>query len=58
MASAGYAQNEIFIDFYFPSASAKDAEGIFQSWVEDFQEEYEGASCIPSSPAAAPTRAI
>ena len=35
---AGYAQDEVVIDFYFPSATANDAEGIFQRYADTFQE--------------------
>lgn len=42
MAGAGFAQDDIVIDFYFPSATANDAEGIFQRYADLFQEENPG----------------
>ena len=36
---AAQAQEEIVIDFYFPSATANDAEGIFQRYAELFHAE-------------------
>lgn len=42
IAGAGYAQDDIVIDFYFPSATANDAEGIFQRYADMFQEDYPG----------------
>ena len=44
---ATYAQDEIVIDFYFPSATANDAEGIFQGYADMFQEENPGISVNP-----------
>ena len=41
------AQDDIVIDFYFPSATANDAEGIFQRYAEMFQEENPGVSINP-----------
>ncbi len=41
------AQDNIVIDFYFPSATANDAEGIFQRYAEMFQEENPGISINP-----------
>ncbi len=39
MTGAAFAQETVVIDFYFPSATANDAEGIFQSYADMFQEE-------------------
>ena len=39
---AASAQGDIVIDFYFPSATANDAEGIFQRYADMFQEENPG----------------
>ncbi len=44
---ASYAQDDIVIDFYFPSATANDAEGIFQRYADDFQEENPGIAINP-----------
>ncbi len=41
------AQDEIVIDFYFPSATANDAEGIFQRYADMFEEENPGISINP-----------
>lgn len=38
-AGAMQAQEEVVIDFYFPSATANDAEGIFQRYAELFHAE-------------------
>ena len=45
--SALYAQDDIVIDFYFPSATANDAEGIFQRYADMFQEDNPGISINP-----------
>ncbi len=42
-----YAQDDIVIDFYFPSATANDAEGIFQRYADMFEEENPGISVNP-----------
>ncbi len=39
MTGAIQAQEEIVIDFYFPSATANDAEGIFQRYADMFHAE-------------------
>ena len=44
---AAYAQDDIVIDFYFPSATANDAEGIFQRYADMFHEENPGISVNP-----------
>lgn len=44
---ATYAQDDIVIDFYFPSATANDAEGIFQRYADMFEEENPGISINP-----------
>ena len=44
---AAYAQGDIVIDFYFPSATANDAEGIFQRYADTFQEENPGITINP-----------
>ncbi len=44
---AAYAQDDIVIDFYFPSATANDAEGIFQRYADRFHEENPGISVNP-----------
>ena len=44
---AAYAQDDIVIDFYFPSATANDAEGIFQRYADMFEEENPGISINP-----------
>ena len=41
------AQDDIVIDFYFPSATANDAEGIFERYAEMFQEENPGITINP-----------
>ncbi|MCY3781968.1 MAG: ABC transporter substrate-binding protein [Chloroflexi bacterium] len=41
------AQDEIVIDFYFPSATANDAEGIFHRYADLFQEENPGITVNP-----------
>ena len=41
-AGAGFAQGGVVIDFYFPSATADDAEGIFQRYADTFQERNPG----------------
>ena len=41
-AGAALAQDDVVIDFYFPSATANDAEGIFQRYADMFQEENPG----------------
>ena len=45
--SALYAQDDIVIDFYFPSATANDAEGIFQRYADMFQDDNPGISINP-----------
>ena len=47
MAGAVSAQDDIVIDFYFPSATANDAEGIFQRYAELFQEQNSGVTINP-----------
>lgn len=44
---AAHAQDDIVIDFYFPSATANDAEGIFQRYADMFQEDNPGISVNP-----------
>lgn len=44
---AAKAQDDIVIDFYFPSATANDAEGIFQRYADMFAEENPGISINP-----------
>ncbi|MCY4146929.1 MAG: ABC transporter substrate-binding protein [Chloroflexi bacterium] len=44
---AAYAQDDIVIDFYFPSATANDAEGIFQGYADRFAEENPGIRINP-----------
>ena len=46
-ASVMQAQDDIVIDFYFPSATANDAEGIFQRYADMFQDENPGISVNP-----------
>ena len=41
------AQDNIEIDFYFPSATANDAEGIFQRYADLFQEQNSGITINP-----------
>ena len=41
------AQDDIVIDFYFPSATANDAEGIFQRYADTFAERNEGITINP-----------
>ena len=41
------AQDNIEIDFYFPSATANDAEGIFQRYADLFQEQNPGITINP-----------
>ena len=41
------AQSDIVIDFYFPSATANDAEGIFQRYADLFQERNPGITINP-----------
>lgn len=38
---------EIVIDFYFPSATANDAEGIFEGYAEMFEAEHPGIDVNP-----------
>ena len=45
--SALMAQDDIVIDFYFPSATANDAEGIFQRYADMFAEENPGILINP-----------
>ena len=47
MTGAVTAQDDIVIDFYFPSATANDAEGIFQRYADTFEERNEGISINP-----------
>ena len=42
ISGAVLAQDEVVIDFYFPSATANDAEGIFQRYADTFQERNPG----------------
>ncbi|MCY3575438.1 MAG: ABC transporter substrate-binding protein [Chloroflexota bacterium] len=44
---AAQAQDDIVIDFYFPSATANDAEGIFQRYADMFAEDNPGISINP-----------
>ena len=44
---AAHAQDDIVIDFYFPSATANDAEGIFQRYADMFHEDNPGISVNP-----------
>ena len=46
-AGAISAQDDIVIDFYFPSATANDAEGIFQRYAGLFQERNPGITVNP-----------
>ena len=47
LAGAGFAQDDIVIDFYFPSATANDAEGIFQRYADTFEERNPGITINP-----------
>ena len=47
LGAAVQAQDEVVIDFYFPSATANDAEGIFGRYAEMFEERNEGISINP-----------
>lgn len=47
MTGALQAQDEIVIDFYFPSATANDSEGIFEAYAEQFQSENPGITINP-----------
>ena len=47
MTGAMQAQDEITIDFYFPSATANDAEGIFQRYADMFNEANPGLTVNP-----------
>ena len=48
LLSISVAQDEeIVIDFYFPSATANDAEGIFERYAEMFQEQYPNVTINP-----------
>ncbi len=47
LTGALQAQDEIVIDFYFPSATANDAEGIFQGYADMFQAENPGITINP-----------
>ncbi len=47
LAPAALTQDDIVIDFYFPSATANDAEGIFQRYADMFQEENPGIAINP-----------
>ncbi len=47
LSGAVAAQDDIVIDFYFPSATANDAEGIFQRYADMFQEENPGIAINP-----------
>ena len=47
MIGAVSAQDDIVIDFYFPSATANDAEGIFQRYADTFQEQNPGITINP-----------
>jgi len=48
VAGISVAQDEnIVIDFYFPSATANDAEGIFERYAEMFQEQYPNVTINP-----------
>lgn len=48
IASISIAQDEeIVIDFYFPSATANDAEGIFERYAEMFQEDHPNVTINP-----------
>ncbi|MCY3832264.1 MAG: ABC transporter substrate-binding protein [Chloroflexi bacterium] len=47
LAGAGFAQDDIVIDFYFPSATANDAEGIFQRYADAFEERNPGVTVNP-----------
>ena len=41
------AQDDIVIDFYFPSATANDAEGIFQRYADMFEADNPGININP-----------
>ena len=47
LTSSAFAQDSVVIDFYFPSATANDAEGIFQSYADTFQEQNPGITINP-----------
>lgn len=47
LTGALQAQDEIVIDFYFPSATANDADGIFQGYADMFQAENPGIIINP-----------
>lgn len=47
LAGAGFAQDDVVIDFYFPSATANDAEGIFQRYADTFEERNPGITINP-----------
>lgn len=48
VAGISIAQDEeIVIDFYFPSATANDAEGIFERYAEMFQEDHPNVTINP-----------
>lgn len=47
LLSLSMAQDETVIDFYFPSATANDAEGIFQGYADMFQAEYPNITINP-----------
>lgn len=47
LAPAALTQDDIVIDFYFPSATANDAEGIFQRYADMFEEENPGIAINP-----------
>ena len=47
LAGAGFAQDDLVIDFYFPSATANDAEGIFQRYADTFEERNPGITINP-----------
>lgn len=47
LTSSAIGQSSVVIDFYFPSATANDAEGIFQGYADAFQEENPGISINP-----------
>lgn len=47
LLGAAQAQDDIVIDFYFPSATANDAEGIFQRYADMFEEQNAGISVNP-----------
>ncbi|MCY4021125.1 MAG: ABC transporter substrate-binding protein [Chloroflexi bacterium] len=47
LTGSAIGQGSVVIDFYFPSATANDAEGIFQGYADAFQEENPGISINP-----------